>query len=159
MGNKASQLDSNQIEIILSPDELRRSKNAFFVFDQAGLGEIEIGQIARMMQGLGHTLSYTEIRSMIEKAKIKRTFTLNQWLQMQARRKIEMQFKEKVVDAYKDFERCGSSKMSLTDVRETVASLEGDLSPARAEEILRESVKDEPVSPRFNEFIKVVVGK
>ncbi|CAG9317920.1 unnamed protein product [Blepharisma stoltei] len=159
MGNKTSNIKASQIEAILSPEELRRAKNAFCIFDQAGLGEVEIGNIGRMMQGLGCSVSYAEISVMTEKAKIKRSFTLKQWLQMQARRKIEQQFKEKIVDAYKDFERCGSSKISINDVRETMASFEGNISPARVEEILRESVQNEPLSPRFDEFLKVVVGK
>lgn len=156
MGNKTSGLKTKQHIEVLSPIEKRRITNAFYIFDVAGDGKIEVSKLPTILKALDYCLTRDQTDMLAAKAKIKRSFSLKKLLQIIARIKFETHVKSMVAEAYKTFEKCGRNSVNINDLRETMASFaEGDISPLKIQEIVRDAVQGEE-TVKYEEFIRVI---
>ncbi|CAG9328422.1 unnamed protein product [Blepharisma stoltei] len=158
MGNKISKSNQSQNASILTPEQIQEYTEAFYIFDQAGDGEIEVASIWPMMSALGQCIPNTDLRRLMAYAKVKNTFSLKQFLKIQEMRLVEQKIKEKLVEAFKCYEVGGNFEETFDNIKNTLEEAQIDLSMGKFEELARETLEGEG-DYRYEEFLKMVTNK
>jgi len=139
----------------LTEEQVSEFKEAFDLFDKNGDGQISTKELGTMMRSLGQNPSDSELQDMIDEVDADNTGTIDftEFLTMMARKMKETDSEEEIKEAFKIFDRDGSSFISAAELRQVMASLGENLTDDEIDEMIRETGQDGDGRIDYNEFV------
>lgn len=111
------------------------------MFDKNGDGSISTAELGEVMRSLGHAPTEESLRVMIDEVDADGNGNIDfaEFLTLMARRMKAKDSETEILEAFKVFDKDGSGKISVTELREVMTSLGEKLTEGEVEEMIKDA--------------------
>ena len=139
-------------------DQIAEFKEAFALFDKDGDGMIPTKELGTVMRSLGSNPTEAGLQDMINEVDAEGEGTMNftEFLSLMARKIIDTDPEEELIEAFKTFDRDGNGFISSTDLRQVLTNLDENLTDDEFNEMIREADLDGDGRINYKEFARMM---
>ncbi|KAJ3615690.1 hypothetical protein Zmor_012372 [Zophobas morio] len=109
----------------ISEKQINEFKEAFSLYDPQNLGALPITELGKLMRSVGQTPTEKEVQEIIRtlKEEGKQTMDFQDFLQIMAKNMKDCIPEEKVIEAFKVFDKEGKGLISAQELRHIMTSI------------------------------------
>ena len=137
-------------------EKLAEFKDAFDMFDKDKSGEISAKELSSLFRALGHTISESEIKDLIDSVDTSGDgqVSFDEFVFLMMKVEVEdVSEEEDVIKAFKVFDKDGNGSLSCAEFKHILINLGDKFSEAEVEEIFKEADLDGDGQIDYHEFV------
>ena len=146
------------VEKILTDDQIKEFKEAFGLFEQDGF--IKTGDLGFLMKALGQDTSDEELEEMIKEVDEKKTekIALPEFLMLISRKVQDIDEQEELRQAFKIFDRDNKNFISTTELHYVMNNIGEKLSEMEVNDMIKEADPNNTGHVDYHSFVKMLLG-
>ncbi|XP_037948978.1 uncharacterized protein LOC119680298 [Teleopsis dalmanni] len=144
-----------------TPEEISKFRETFVMFDVAGNGAITANELATGMRHLGMNFKDTEVQIMFNEVDVDRREIIgfDQFVKLMSFQLKDTGSYEKTYEAFRVFDKNGTGRISMNELRCIMTSLGEKLTKEEVEELIQDADIDVNGQINYAEFIAYMISK